>query len=1435
MNGSIGNNNQQQTLDASLLESILFLMTPEQRKHFLNSSSSNGIIYANKSPNFDYPLSIMLTWRAYKQLITIFTEKEHKTETPSLQNQLDIATSLNDFKNDLEAGVRLSGAPVGWYNDSDGNEDMPIHVQSSLFSVQCRLKVADDGKAVLNATHLKYSTDAGNEKTKTDEDRFELYEIPEFEEPTNIDINEIDSLLNAAKIEPMDRIFYPHFKTTWQVYPPNSSDIEYFDSEAIEKLVCQISNNRLLSGVYYSARKHLKELSDIVNLSQLAMQYRYVAMDEVENPEGGRTCILKVFGPKEDIARMKLAYVYTEDNRIDNSTQNKYENIVQLLKRRLRRPVVLERKGYEREFHVFDILEGKEIPSEGFLVDVGLESQIKKQIEAMHCLATPQSIVHLIKLATLTGDIEISKLESFSWEDYHLELFDQQLSGRQVEAVAKALNTPDICLIQGPPGTGKTRVISEIVQQASIMGLKTLLVAPTHIAVDNVLENIGHKDNVSPIRCVNKDRIEILPEHIQQFTYEKRKHSLIVHSQNKVMEDIERLKKERKRLESAVENLRNIFLLHEDGEKMAVKERQLKKKPSFSIEKDVESEFNDEIKKCHRIRQEKEYVFGHSKHQLETLLETFDDLKARIKKFKSGIYSTKEEERFKLARSNIEKTQGKAVKDVNTQLNKTEGIVLSIKSKITLKKNNIQKTKEILYQLNEGKTPDNIMQSIQEVLDRISAKHDTIIAKKLEKLTITQNELHKNKKKSANLKQLLEIIRQKQTRLACDRPKPWLYRAISLTWWQSKFTDFASQESQYERQLQDCIAKNPAFEQMIHEIQTQVDEAKNVKELTLKEKELSEFTKQCNLYSSRYTLLVQEQDCLEKQLYEEISNIETLKQKLKSDQNLLEQELNHAIASTIKNIRQELSSKVREVRNNILLCKEEYNSAAKTFLDAQKDVEALNLRITSVVKKRKKQLESDIDDIRKQIDINSSKIESLRNQVSLIIGENISDNVSEIQDVIKKLEMQIKNNKKLIAFSENWFDCLNRNAEKLSLYLAKYVNLVCATTIGIASDEYFGDGRTFEQKQFDLLVIDEAGKVTEAEFLVAATRAKKWVIIGDHKQLPPYYDRKLEKIFSEVNEIRKSNRLSLLDPSMLKISYFENLWNQLNTNKTEKSDKVNARFVTLDVQRRMHPDLALFISDMFYKNEYYSPGESEFIKEKTLDLTIFKYPATFIEVIPKSNQRFETNMNSASGQELLKLSCKSGYANLMEAKKVIEILYSLIQEESIFDEQEQLKSKKDSAAVIGIIAFYAGQVELIRKLIKESDFIEAQEQSSNGQYLCKGKINVIVNTVDSFQGKECSAIILSFTRSNPYCNIGFVDDANRLNVAMSRARKKLILLGDTETFIKRASASDEKVSGDSTDSICAERLFFEKLVKYIEGHGEFKKAFHVWRKTIDSV
>jgi hypothetical protein len=102
-------------------------------------------------------------------------------------------------------------------------------------------------------------------------------------------------------------------------------------------------------------------------------------------------------------------------------------------------------------------------------------------------------------------------------------------------------------------------------------------------------------------------------------------------------------------------------------------------------------------------------------------------------------------------------------------------------------------------------------------------------------------------------------------------------------------------------------------------------------------------------------------------------------------------------------------------------------------------------------------------------------------------------------------------------------------------------------------------------------------------------------------------------------------------------------------------------------------------------------------------------------------------------------------------------------------------------------------------------------------------MRISVNSVDAFQGKECPVIILSFTRSNRRNAVGFVDDSNRLNVALSRARKKLILIGDTETLTRRVK---ERPDG-SKDSRAAgkERDFFVQLIRYVEGHGKTMRVF----------
>src|SRR5262249_26677676 len=101
-----------------------------------------------------------------------------------------------------------------------------------------------------------------------------------------------------------------------------------------------------------------------------------------------------------------------------------------------------------------------------------------------------------------------------------LAVHDSALDAVQREAVARALGTPDICLIQGLPGTGKSRVVAEIVTQAASQGLRVLLLAPGSAALDRILHLAGTQNAVCPLRCLGREeRLESLPPASRPFTF----------------------------------------------------------------------------------------------------------------------------------------------------------------------------------------------------------------------------------------------------------------------------------------------------------------------------------------------------------------------------------------------------------------------------------------------------------------------------------------------------------------------------------------------------------------------------------------------------------------------------------------------------------------------------------------------------------------------------------------------------------------------------------------------------------------------------------------------------------------------------------------------------------------------------------------------------
>ena len=292
----------------------------------------------------------------------------------------------------------------------------------------------------------------------------------------------------------------------------------------------------------------------------------------------------------------------------------------------------------------------------------------------------------------------------------------------------------------------------------------------------------------------------------------------------------------------------------------------------------------------------------------------------------------------------------------------------------------------------------------------------------------------------------------------------------------------------------------------------------------------------------------------------------------------------------------------------------------------------------------------------------------------------------------------------------------NRQNYALNEIILDSVNLVGATCIGINSQKRFADLR------FDVTIIDEAGQIQIHNALVPMSVSNKLIMLGDHKQIPPSVDQELLDACAQNG----------ITTEYLEKSLFEKLYEAL-----PESNKI-----MLDTQYRMPAEIANTISNWFYDSRYYSPP---FKKNLASPLPrISRKPFVVIDTSLEKS-RYETRIPNA------------GSSNELEASVVYVIIDRILQQVPDLDPNE-----------IGVISAYKSQVKLISsKLLSLMNKQQADE---------------MVATLDSFQGQERDIILYSFTKSSnapaQSKRIGFLNELRRLNVAMTRCKKMLILIGD---------------------------------------------------------
>lgn len=303
------------------------------------------------------------------------------------------------------------------------------------------------------------------------------------------------------------------------------------------------------------------------------------------------------------------------------------------------------------------------------------------------------------------------------------------------------------------------------------------------------------------------------------------------------------------------------------------------------------------------------------------------------------------------------------------------------------------------------------------------------------------------------------------------------------------------------------------------------------------------------------------------------------------------------------------------------------------------------------------------------------------------------------------------------------------------------LNVVMGTCIGIGMDwglHHSGIG-------FDTVIIDEAGKANLSETTVPMQLGKKFILVGDQKQLPPYMDK--EEISSFLEESKRVNLKQEEVEDALSSSLFEDFLKDENFPKEST--------VLLNYQYRMNPQIGDYVSELFYQNELKNGRGTE---GQQCMLEGFSHAVTFIDT---STIEYIDGRNIAHEQG----DPKTGWYNLHE----IEIFKN-----SLLPKLEKLKTS-DPNITVGVITPYRKQRSYLLELLRRT--------SLEGNAF----------TIDSIQGCEFDVVILSLVRSfNPKKGdrkVGFLDDMRRLNVALSRAKKRLIIIGNLHTLCAESAHS----------------------------------------------
>lgn len=324
---------------------------------------------------------------------------------------------------------------------------------------------------------------------------------------------------------------------------------------------------------------------------------------------------------------------------------------------------------------------------------------------------------------------------------------------------------------------------------------------------------------------------------------------------------------------------------------------------------------------------------------------------------------------------------------------------------------------------------------------------------------------------------------------------------------------------------------------------------------------------------------------------------------------------------------------------------------------------------------------------------------------------------------------------KLIDLTQDMLEALSNERTNYDEFLARSRQLVIGTCVGIGQ-RHIG----ITDNLYDWVIVDEAARSISSELAIAMQSGARILLVGDHKQLPPLYSEEHKNALARRLGISK--RGEELDQALG--SDFERVF---------LSEYGKQTCATLKTQYRMAPAIGSLVSACFYENVLEN-GKTD----NDVPNIYFRLPekikscVTWLDTTSLPNAYHEQGKNGS-------------LSNRAEADVIIGILQDLANDETFMNSEPVQKCLEKNEQAIGVICMYGEQKKMIRK--------KFNERSWNDDF----RRLVKIDSVDSYQGKENRVIILSLTRHDKACSTGFLHLPNRINVALSRAMDKLVIVG----------------------------------------------------------